>query len=244
LSWSSVTQVPLRFGPPDPDFGDFSEVALAGESAADVYARISKDLLSPGPSHLARVSARSRRLMRDLGVTFNLYRDEPAREDMSPFDPFPRALDAATWDLQSRGLAQRVRVWNEFFRDLYDSQEVLRNDIVPFERVYDHPRHQRNAFGLKVPDGIFVHVAAFDLARDEQGRWVMVEDYVGNTTGVTYALSARNVLSQAAPELLETADLLPVQTYPTELLEHLRRFARGTPEPRVVLLPPGIFNSA
>jgi len=121
---------------------------------------------------------------------------------------------------------------------------VLRNDIVPFERVYDHPRYQWNAFGLKVPDGIFVHVAAFDLARDEQGRWVMVEDYVGKTTGVTYALSARNVLSQAAPELLETADLLPVQTYPTNLLEHLRRFARGTPEPRVVLLPPGIFNSA
>lgn len=244
LSPPSVTQVPLRFGPADPGIGDFSEVALAGERAADVYARIRKDLLSPGPSHLARVSAQSRRLMRDLGVTFNLYRDEPARENILPFDPFPRVLDAATWDFLSRGLAQRVRVWNEFFRDLYDTQEVLRNDIVPFELVYDDPRYQRNAVGLKVPDDIFVHVAAFDLARDEEGRWVVIEDYVGNTTGVTYALSARNVLSQAAPELLETADLLPVHTYPTELLEHLRRFARGTPEPRVVLLSPGIFNSA
>ena len=189
LSPPPVTQVPLRFGLSDPGLGDFSEVALAGERAADVYARIRKDLLSPGPSHLARVSAQSRRLMRDLGVTFNLYRDEPARENILPFDPFPRVLDAATWDFLSRGLAQRVRVWNEFFRDLYDSQEVLRNDIVPFELVYDDPRYQRNAVGLKVPDDIFVHVAAFDLARDEEGRWVVIEDYVGNTTGVTYAYS-------------------------------------------------------
>lgn len=237
---------PAAFASEDLSRGDFSEIALAGESAAQVYARLRQQLHSPGPSHLSRVAVQSRRLMRELGVTFNLYRDEPepGRENILPFDPFPRVLDAPTWDFLSRGLAQRVRVWNEFFRDLYDSQEVLKNDIVPFELIYDDPRYQRNAVGLKVPDDTFVHVAAFDLARDREGRWAVIEDYVGNTTGVTYALSARNVLSQAAPELLETADILPVHTYPTELLEHLRRFAHGTPEPRVVLLSPGIFNSA
>lgn len=224
--------------------GDFSEVALAGGRAAAAYARLRNELLGPGPARLGRIAAQSRRLMRDLGVTFNLYRDEPARENILPFDPFPRVIDAETWDFLSRGLAQRVRIWNELFRDLYDSQEVLKSGIVPFELVYDDPHYQRNAVGLKVPEDTFVHVAAFDLARDEEGRWVVIEDYVGNTTGVTYALSARNVLSQAAPDLLETADLRPVHTYPTELLEHLRRFAHGAPEPRVVLLSPGIYNSA
>jgi uncharacterized circularly permuted ATP-grasp superfamily protein/uncharacterized alpha-E superfamily protein len=243
-SLPEVSPEPSRLAAEEVGPRDFSEVSLAGLDATATYARLKKELLTPGPGHLGRMAVHSRRLMRDLGVTFNLYRDEPARENILPFDPFPRVIDAGTWDLLCRGLEQRVRIWNDFFRDIYDSQEVLKNGIVPFELVYDDPHYQRNAVGLKVPDDTYVHVAAFDLARDVEGRWIVLEDYVGNTTGVTYALSARNVLSQAAPDLLETADLEPVHSYPTELLEHLRGFAHGSIEPRVVLLSPGIFNSA
>ena len=222
----------------------FDEVTLASPEAAERFRQLTEELGKSGSTNLSRVSAQSRRLMRDMGVTFNLYREDAAAENILPFDPFPRVLDRSTWEFLARGLEQRVRIWNEFFRDIYDSQEVLKSGIVPFEIVYDDPRYQRNAVGLKVPEDVFVHVAAFDLARDREGRWVVIEDYVGNTTGVTYALSARNVLSQAAPDLLERADLEPVHTYSTELLEHLRRFAHGSPEPRVVLLSPGIYNSA
>ena len=222
----------------------FDELAVASPAAAAVYRDLTAELERSGGANLHKVSQQSQRLMRDLGVTFNLYREDAAAENILPFDPYPRILDRATWDFLARGLAQRVRVWNEFFRDLYDSQEVLKSGIVPFEIVYDDPRYQRNAVGLKVPEDIFVHVAAFDLARDRDGRWVVIEDYVGNTTGVTYALSARNVLSQAAPDLLEHADVEPVHSYATELLEHLRGFAHGSPEPRVVLLSPGVYNSA
>ena len=247
-----VTNPISKLQPPTPGPGEarlsadgrFDEATLAPRAAAELYSQLRGELERAGAANLNRLSQQSQRFMRDLGVTFNLYREDAAAENILPFDPFPRILDRATWDHLARGLEQRVRVWNDFFRDLYDSQEVLKSGIVPFEIVYDDPHYQRNAVGLKVPDDVFVHVAAFDLARDRNGRWVVIEDYVGNTTGVTYALSARSVLSQAAPDLLERADVEPVHSYATELLEHLRGFSHGNPEPRVVLLSPGVYNSA
>jgi len=222
----------------------FDETLLAQGMGAEIYGRLRDHLSQNEPQELERLCDRSQRLMRDLGVTFALYNEDDAADWILPYDLFPRVIDPETWKFLSSGVIQRVGVWNEFFRDIYDSQEALKNGVVPFELVYDDPGYQRNAVGLSVPDDTFVHVAAFDLARDARGRWVVIEDYVGNVTGVTYGLQARAVLTQAAPELLETAPVCPVQGYPTELLEHLRGFARGIQEPRIVLLSPGSYNSA
>jgi uncharacterized circularly permuted ATP-grasp superfamily protein/uncharacterized alpha-E superfamily protein len=223
---------------------DFDEVALALPPAGEVYADLQTQLALRGPDEIQRLAETAQRLMRDLGVTFALYADETSRDRIVPMDLFPRVIDPATWDHLSRGLVQRTRVWDQFFRDVYDSQEALKNGIIPFELVYDDPHFQRNAVGLAVPEDVYVHTAAYDLARDAEGRWVVIEDYVGNVTGTTYALQARHVLGQAAAELLETASIHSVSAYPTELLEHLRSFARGSREPRVVLLSPGTYNSA
>ena len=220
------------------------ETALANASARSVYRVLEGQLSSLGSKGLGTLTERSRRLMRDLGVTFALYDEGDAGDWVVPFDAFPRVIDADSWSFLCRGVIQRLGVWNEFFRDIYDSQEALKASVIPFELVYDDPGYQRNAMGLAVPEDTFVHLAAFDLARDSRGRWVVIEDYVGNVTGATYGLQARAVVSQAAPDLLEAADVLPVQGYPTELLEHLRGFARGVQEPRVVLLSPGAYNSA
>lgn len=222
----------------------YDESASNGGPATDVYSRLREFFADEGTEGLEKLSERGQRLMRELGVTFSLYDDDAASDWIVPYDLFPRVISPETWAHLSRGVLQRVGVWNEFFRDLYDSQEALKASVIPFELVYDDPAYQRNAVGLSVPDDTFVHVAAFDLARDSKGRWVVIEDYVGNVTGVSYALQARAVLAHAAPELLETANISPVHTYPTELLEHLRSFARGTSEPRVVLLSPGSYNSA
>jgi uncharacterized circularly permuted ATP-grasp superfamily protein/uncharacterized alpha-E superfamily protein len=230
----------------------FDEVLCAKGQAREVYRKLRPEAWtgSSGPTAEAnrspwpKIATQSSRLMRDLGVTFSLYGDDAGRENIIPFDPFPRVIDNETWDFLCKGLTQRLRLWNEFFRDTYDSQEALKNGIVPFELVFDDPHYQRGAVGVKVPEDIFVHVAAFDLARDESGKWVVIEDYLSNTTGVTYALQSRNVLSQTAPEFVEAANLQPVRQYPTELLEHLRGFSHGSAEPRVVLLSPGPFNSA
>jgi uncharacterized circularly permuted ATP-grasp superfamily protein/uncharacterized alpha-E superfamily protein len=230
---------------PKEGFSRLDEGAAADRAEAEAYGRLRDTLSADGPEVLARLGARGQRLMRELGVTFALYDDDDAAGDwIVPYDVFPRVIGPAQWARITQGVIQRVAVWNEFFRDIYDSQEALKAGVIPFELVYDDPAYQRNAAGLAVPGDTFVHLAAFDLARDPRGRWVVIEDYVGNVTGMTYALQARAVLGQAAPELLEAAPVAPVRTYPTELLEHLRRFARGTREPRVVLLSPGTYNSA
>ena len=220
------------------------ETTLAGGGAAEAYLKIRRRIADLDEDGLDTLTDRGRGIMHELGVTFALYDDEDAGDWIVPFDAFPRVIDPETWSQLSQGVIQRLGVWNEFFRDIYDSQESLKASVIPFELVYDDPGYQRNAMGLAVPEDTFVHVAAFDLARDARGRWVVIEDYVGNVTGVTYGLQARAVLSQTAPELLEAASIAPVQTYPTELLEHLRGFARGVQEPRVVLLSPGAYNSA
>lgn len=222
----------------------FDEVELTQGEARKHY----RQLLTPSAGIPAtdwqEILRRSRSFMRDLDVTFNPYQDEAGRENILPFDPFPRIIDADDWEQLGHGLLQRVRLWNEFLRDIHDSQEILRTGIIPFELVFDDPHYQRGAVGVQVPDDTYIHFAAFDLARDAHGKWVVYDDYLGHSTGVTYALQARNVLSQAAPELIESANLEPVRQFPTELLEHLRGFAHGTAEPRVVLLSPGPFNSA
>ncbi|HVR34590.1 MAG TPA: circularly permuted type 2 ATP-grasp protein, partial [Methylomirabilota bacterium] len=229
--------------PPDP--AAFDEIARATNGAAEVYASIQSTLFSEGPDELRRLSARGQQMMRDLGVTFNLYDDDTSHDRVVPVDLFPRVIDPREWSLLAAGIAQRIRVWNAFFKDIHASQEILRNGVLPHEIVYDDPHYQRNAVGLTVPEDTFVHVAAFDLARDHNGRWVVIEDYVSNTTGASYALQARHAVSQVSPELVELANIHPISGYPTALLEHLRCYARrATSEPRVVLLSPGLHNQA
>lgn len=217
------------------------ELDIAPPLAHAVYGEIKEALAA---SSLDTVDAQAQRTMRDLGVTFNLYAEQE-RDRIVRFDAFPRVLPAEDWDDLSRGVMQRVAVWNAFFRDIYETQEVLKAGIIPFEIVYSDPAYLRAAVGVKVPDDVYVHAAAFDLARDAEGRWVVIDDYVSQTTGAGYALQARSVLSQVKPELFRLADVQPAHGFAGELLEHLRGYAQsGSSEPRVVALSGGEYNSA
>lgn len=221
------------------------ELRLAPREARQVYQRIQAAFNEHGAPYLDRITNQTQVLMRDLGVTFGLYREEGKQDHVVPFDPFPRVIAAEEWRKLSRGIQQRLRVWNAFFRDIYDMQEVLKAEVVPFELIYDDPSYLRQMVGLRLPHDSYVHVAAFDLARDAQGNWVVIEDFVANTTGASYALQGRHVLSQVIPDLLESADVCPINNYSTSLLEHLRRHAPyAASEPRVVLLSPGYYNQA
>ncbi len=241
---SPAPAISQSLGGPRQNAPALDEISLARGAARELYRTLQPDTPGNFPGQWRETTRRSRRVMRDLDVTFNTYQDEAGRENILPFDPLPRIIDAETWDQIGRGLRQRIRLWNEFLRDIHDSQEVLRTGLVPFELIFDDPHYRRGAVGIKVPEDTYVHFAAFDLARDTSGKWVVIDDFLGHTTGVTYALQARNVLSQSAPEIMETASLEPNRHFPTELLEHLRSFTHGTAEPRVVLLAPGPFNSA
>jgi uncharacterized circularly permuted ATP-grasp superfamily protein/uncharacterized alpha-E superfamily protein len=225
--------------------GAVEELAVASPRVAAAHLAIRDFLVAQGGGHLQHVTIQAQTLMRDLGVTFGLYDDEEGQDHIVPFDSYPRVLDAAEWRGISEGVLQRTRIWNAFFKDIYDHQEILKTGIVPFELVYGDPAYQRPAVGLAMPLDTWVHTAAYDLTRMKDGRWVVIQDHVATTTGASYALQARHVLRQVSPELLGTADVLPANDYPTALLEHLRRFARNpSSQSRVVLLSPGQYNRA
>ena len=218
------------------------ELVQEAGTKVELYEQIAQTLANH-PEGLQRVCQQTQRVMSELGVTYHLYHEEVGRDHVVPLDPFPRIIEANDWHYLSSGIRQRVEIWNAFFRDIYDSQEILKAGVIPFELVYDDPRFQRQVVGVPVPQNVYVHVAAFDLARNEKGRWEVIGDFVSRTTGASYALQARNVLSQVTPEMLRLTEVFPVHLYPTELLEHLRRFSQtNASEPRVVLLSQGIYN--
>ena len=213
--------------------GNATELTIAPPRAREIYQKLSGTLAGPLSG---QINARAGRLMNDLGVTFDQYGDKRS-DSIIPFDVFPRVIEAEEWDTLMRGLIQRVAVWNAFFRDIYDSQEVLKSGIIPFEIIYSDRNYLRGSVGVKVPSDIYVHVAAFDLARDERGGWTVIDDYVSRPLGASYALQARSVLSQAGPEIFELAEVSPVAGFANELIELLRAYApSGSSEPRVVAL--------
>ncbi len=221
------------------------ETANAEPAVRELYSKVQHALMTQEQESLASLTAKSQRLMRDLGVTFALYGEDASRDHVVPFDPFPRIISSGEWRSLASGVAQRMKVWNAFFKDIYGPQEILKAEVLPFELVFDDPHYQRVAVGVPVPQNIYAHAGAFDLARNEHGEWVVIDDYVSTTAGVSYALQSRHVLSKVCPDLLRLADVRPNYGYPTELLEHLRRFSPGTSsEPRVVLLAPGIYDNA
>lgn len=221
------------------------ESEMTTDTSRRTYQAVQAYLSAQGPSHLSRVTTQAQVLMRDLGVTFGLHGSDSGQDHVVPFDPYPRILDASQWQAISEGVLQRSRVWNEFFKDIYDQQEIIKAGVLAHELVYADPAYQRAVVGMPVPHNTWVHVAAYDLNRTQDGRWMVILDHVSRTTGSSYALQARHVLGQVSPGFLGTADVLPSHRYPTLLLDHLRRFARNpSAHSRVVLLSPGQYNRA
>lgn len=197
------------------------------------------------PEDLDRLSRKAQELMREQGITFNVYHDQRGTERILPFDLIPLVISAGEWASIETGLTQRIRAWNAFHNDIYKEQEILKAGVVPFEIVYSDPNFVRECVGIKVPHDIHINVAAFDLIRDETGRWMALEDHLSNPTGASYALQNRRLLSQLCPEMLDTVPITPIYNYPTQLLETLQAAApAGSTNARVVLLSPGIFNEA
>lgn len=208
------------------------EVALATPEVAQVYAAV-QSILDQLPGGLNSVSPQAKRMMQEFGPPHVEHRPDERLQ----FDPIPRVLSTEDWALISRGILQRLTIWNALFNDLYDGEEILKTGILPFELVYDDPRYQRPAVGVRVPNNTYVHVAAFDLARDARGQWIVLDDDVSLAFGAGFALHARNVLGHVVPTLLGTARIHAARSYPAALLEHLQQTAvNTTTEPRVVLL--------
>jgi uncharacterized circularly permuted ATP-grasp superfamily protein len=175
------------------------------------------------------------------GVTF----DFAGEERPFPLDAVPRVIDRAEWVDVERGITQRVRALEHFLSDVYGPQKVIADGVIPAGIISSSSHFHRAAAGIQSANGVRIQVSGIDLIRDERGTWRVLEDNVRVPSGVSYVISNRRVMAQTLPELFVSMRVRPVGDYPNQLLHALRASApSGVGEPTVVVLTPGVYNSA
>src|ERR1700754_5184983 len=185
-------------------------------------------------------------LFRRIGITFAVYGDAEAQERLIPFDVIPRILSGKEWTLLEKGLKQRVRALNMFLRDIYHGRDILRADIIPDDLIFQNPVFRPEMNGQDVPHDVYVHIAGIDIIRTEPENFFVLEDNARTPSGVSYMLENREIMMRLFPELFSRHRISPVEKYPDELLRTLKSVApsSASSEPTVVLLTPGVYNSA
>ncbi len=179
------------------------------------------------------------------GITFTVYGNEAGTERIFPYDMLPRIITGAEWRHIERGLIQRITALNLFLEDVYNEGRILRDGIIPGEIVYSCPQFRREMRGLRVPRNVYIAVTGTDLLRLNDGSFVVLEDNLRVPSGVSYMLTSRRVMKRAFPQTFRSYGVRPIEHYPQVLLSALRSLApEGRPEPTIVLLTPGIYNSA
>ncbi|MBX9471990.1 circularly permuted type 2 ATP-grasp protein [Microcella sp.] len=175
------------------------------------------------------------------GVTF----DFAGEERPFPLDAVPRVIDRAEWSHLEAGVSQRVRALEAFLTDIYGAQRCIADGVIPARLISSSSHYHREAAGIESANGVRIQVSGIDLIRDENGVWRVLEDNVRVPSGVSYVISNRRVMAQTLPELFVSMRVRPVGDYPNQLLNALRASApSGVDEPNVVVLTPGVYNSA
>ncbi len=219
----------------------FDEMYDAEEHPRPTHAGLLRALERLGPEGMLERGRLRDAYLDQQGITFTL----SGRERPLPLDLVPRILTAEDWARIEMGVKQRIRALEAFLADLYGPQEVLADGIVPRRLIVSSTHFHRAAAGFGPPNGVRIHVAGIDLIRDEQGAFRVLEDNLRNPSGVSYVLENRRALAHVLPEVFGGHRVRPVEEYPEQLLNALRAAApRGVDEPVVVVLTPGVHNSA
>ena len=180
-----------------------------------------------------------------LGATFNVYGDDQGAERILPFDVIPRIISIQEWERLEQGLKQRNYALNLFLADIYNEQRILKDGVIPAELVHSATGFLKPCLGLQPPGGIWCHITGTDLVRDRDGKWYVLEDNLRCPSGVSYVLENRRVMKSTFPQVFNTMEIQPVDNYPSRLLETLLNLAPPhLLDPTVVVLTPGIYNSA
>jgi uncharacterized circularly permuted ATP-grasp superfamily protein len=184
--------------------------------------------------------------IKEMGITFTVYTEEEGTIDRNwPFDIIPRVIPASEWSRIEAGLEQRVKALNLFIDDLYHDQKIVADGVFPAEVLADSKNFRPQCVGANPPLGIWAHICGSDLVRDADGTMYVLEDNLRVPSGVSYMLENRQVTKRVFPELFEDYAPLPVDEYPNQLHETLSALSpRKTRRPEVVVLTPGIYNSA
>jgi uncharacterized circularly permuted ATP-grasp superfamily protein len=204
-----------------------------------------ESLQSLSSGQLLRYKHAAERLLLQMGITFNVYGDSAGVERIFPFDLIPRIVPAPEWDRLERGLCQRIHALNAFLDDIYHGQKILKDGVIPPEVILSAASYRPQCRGLNPPWGVWCHITGTDLVRDSDGEYYVLEDNLRVPSGVSYVLENREVLKHIYPQVFEGLLVRPVNEYPSRLLEMLESLSpRGASRSNVVLLTPGIYNSA
>lgn len=181
----------------------------------------------------------------DRGVTFTVYSDNAGTEKIFPFDLIPRIIPAHEWAHLERGLVQRMTALNLFLADIYGPQRILAEGVVPREMIETSKNFRKELVGCKIARDLYVHINGSDMIRDDSGVYSILEDNLRTPSGVSYVLENRQVMKRVFPNMLRDYRVRPVENYTDDLLNLLLHLAPAhVPEPTVVLLTPGVYNSA
>src|SRR3954451_5039853 len=223
----------------------YDEMFRSTGRARSHYQQLYSRLLSLPPEELSRSKQEADLSFFNQGITFTVYGRNEGTERIFPHDLLPRIIPCAEWETIERGLTQRITALNLFLKDVYNERRIVKDGVIPGELIYTCPHYRRQMRNVKVPRDVYVSICGTDLIRMPDGKFVVLEDNLRVPSGVSYMLTSRRVMKQTFPMLFRKYGVRPIEHYSQALLSTLRSLApEGRSNPTIVLLTPGVYNSA
>jgi len=226
--------------------GFFDEMYTDGAGAVRPhYREFERWLADQSPETITRKRVEADVIFRRVGITFAVYGNHAGTERLIPFDIIPRIIPAVEWALMQKGLTQRVQALNMFIHDIYHEQHIIKAGVMPAEQVFRNAQYRPEMQGIAVTSDIYAHIAGVDIVRAGAGEFYVLEDNLRVPSGVSYMLENRKMMMRLFPALFARHKIAPVAHHPDLLLDMLRSVAPlGVDNPTVVLMTPGMYNSA
>lgn len=225
--------------------GFFDELMSSPGNARQPARKLVSYLKSLSEEDIALRKAAAEATIKEMGVTFTVYSEEGNIDRAWPFDIIPRTISSQQWQKTAAGLTQRLQALNLFIDDLYHDQKILKDRVIPDYLLQQSKNFRPECVGISPPFGVWAHICGTDLVRDKDGEFYVLEDNLRVPSGVAYMLENRAITKRVLPELFEMVDIAPVDDYPARLFDTLKSLSpRKEKKPVIVVLTPGIFNSA
>jgi uncharacterized circularly permuted ATP-grasp superfamily protein len=223
----------------------YDEMYSTSATVRPHYEAFAEWLASQPPNLVEQKRKEAELIFQRVGITFAVYGDDAGKERLIPFDIIPRVIHAAEWSRLQAGLVQRVTALNRFLHDIYHDQDILKAGVIPREQIVGNAQYRAVMQGVDVPSNIYAHIAGVDIVRAGEGEFYVLEDNLRVPSGVSYMLENRKMMMRLFPELFVRNRVAPVAHYPALLLDNLRAVVpKGVDDPTVVVLTPGMHNSA
>jgi len=223
----------------------YDELIAADGSPRQSALRLVEHLQSLDDTELEARKQMAEATIQEMGVSFTVYTEEGNIDRAWPFDIVPRTIGARQWAKTAAGLKQRLKALNLFIGDLYNQQQVIKDGIIPAHIIQKSKNFRPECVGMRPAHGVWAHICGTDLVRDADGEFYVLEDNLRVPSGVAYMLENRAITKRVLPELFEHEDIKPVDDYPSRLFDTLVAISpRRIKRPEIVVLTPGIFNSA